>query len=270
MDMIEKSIPPKLYKYQSIDPNDPKCHTLDNLRNCHLWFSKIQDLNDPFDCAISIKFSSTNNELLEFFEVYLDSLRKQGKSDEIPKTESQYLTDGKPNSELKNLLKRRLWENDRQRLEKYSQWGVACLTQQLDSILMWSHYANGHKGLCLEFDTNYSPFHERKYLHQVNYSNSYPKLSVMDIIQSPNEFIKPVTTKFKKWKYEEEWRIIKDKGGEPLEYDPKALTAIYFGCSMPDDHKKLIAAMPAKSAARLYYMKRSNKRFELEAVPYSG
>lgn len=29
--------------------------------------------------------------------------------------------------------------------------GVYCLTTVPDSILMWSHYANNHKGVCLEY-----------------------------------------------------------------------------------------------------------------------
>jgi hypothetical protein len=48
-----------------------------------------------------------------------------------------------------------------------------------------------------------------------------------------------------------------DEGDYPYSYNPNSLTAIYFGCIMPDDQKKQIAGMPAKSAARLYDMKKS-------------
>jgi len=49
-------------------------------------------------------------------------------------------------------------------------------------------------------------------------------------------------------------------GNSEIYYDPRALTGIYFGCAMPDNQKRLIAALPAKSAARLCYMKRSSHK----------
>jgi len=30
--------------------------------------------------------------------------------------------------------------------------GVSCFSQEEDNLLMWSHYADKHKGLCLKFD----------------------------------------------------------------------------------------------------------------------
>ncbi len=37
--------------------------------------------------------------------------------------------------------------------------GVICFSSNYDNILMWSHYANNHKGICIEFDLNDSFFH---------------------------------------------------------------------------------------------------------------
>jgi hypothetical protein len=211
-----------------------------------------------------------NNEYLKLFNEFTDTLRKQGNYDEITKYELQYLINEKPNLKFKNHVKKLLQGHNQQIIDQASQRGVACFTQNFDSILMWSHYADGHRGLCLEFDTNYVPFRERKYLHQIIYRNSYPLLSPFDLIQSPDKLIYPLITKSKKWKYEEEWRIILKVGNSEIYYDPRALTGIYFGCAMPDNQKRLIAALPAKSAARLCYMKRSSTKFKLERIPYPG
>ena len=36
----------------------------------------------------------------------------------------------------------------------YPEWYVACFAQDDGNITMWSHYADGHKGVCLIFETN--------------------------------------------------------------------------------------------------------------------
>jgi hypothetical protein len=30
--------------------------------------------------------------------------------------------------------------------------GIYCVSTNYDDVLMWSHYADSHKGICLEFD----------------------------------------------------------------------------------------------------------------------
>lgn len=181
------------------------------------------------------------------------------------------MTNGKINSAFISYVKEaQLRENKKKIIDTFDEMGVACFSARLDSILMWSHYADGHKGLCLEFDTKYLPFSDREKLHRLIYSNSYPRLSPIAIFQSSNMPFDPLVTKSKDWEYEEEWRFITDKGNWLLEYEPKALTAIYFGCLMPIAQRKQVAAMPAKSAARLHYMKRSETMFQLEPMPYHG
>lgn len=44
------------------------------------------------------------------------------------------------------------------RVENISKKGVCCFSEKWDDLLMWAYYADGHKGFCLEFDTNYEPF----------------------------------------------------------------------------------------------------------------
>jgi len=260
-----KKIPAKLYKFQTYDK-----WSIKNLISCHIWFSKPEKLNDPFDCAIPIIFTESDKDLTKLVkDHYIKWLRELGKSEEIAARELQYLPNGKPSLEMKNRTKNMLREHNQQTIVEFSKMGVACFTTVFHNILMWSHYADGHKGFCLEFDTNYRPFHDRQKLHEVIYSKSYPTHSPLDIVQSPNLVIRPLITKSKNWKYENEWRFIKDQGNSAFEYDPKALTAIYFGCSMPDDQKSEIATLLAKFDTPLFNMKRSETQFSLEYEPYN-
>ncbi len=37
--------------------------------------------------------------------------------------------------------------------DTFQNWGVYCLCEKPDNLLMWSHYADAHRGICLQFDT---------------------------------------------------------------------------------------------------------------------
>jgi len=38
-------------------------------------------------------------------------------------------------------------------------FAIYCLSSKPNDILMWSHYANSHKGFCIEYKPNYIPAH---------------------------------------------------------------------------------------------------------------
>ena len=69
---------------------------------------------------------------------------------------------------------------------------ISCFSSQNNNMLMWSHYASNHKGLCLAYKYN-----DCKYLY-------YPVTYCDQPSNSPDEaIIKKGTI----WKYENEWRI---------------------------------------------------------------
>jgi hypothetical protein len=260
---MSKEIPPKLFKYQPIASGS---HTIDNLKNNQIWFSKPYLLNDPFDCAISLNINGTDEEFLEFYYVMVKMIPDPAAQEAA----SKLLANGKLNPSFKaHIIEYQLELSQRKVDDEFSQMGIACFSERIDSVLMWSHYAEGHKGLCLEFDTNYPPFQDREKLHQVVYSNSYPSVSPVAVIHDLHLPITPLITKSNDWNYEKEWRFIMANGNNLFQYTPNALTAIFFGCSMHDDDKKEIASILAKSSVHLYNMKRSITQFKLEVEPYT-
>jgi len=259
-----KNVPPKLYKFQSFESE----HSIENLMQSHIWFSKPEGLNDPFDCAVPILFSSTEKEWGKLKDYYFQWLKDSGRSEEIPFRKSQYLPNGKLSQDVKVETDKLLQAKVQLFVHENSSLGVACFTPELKNILMWSHYAARHTGFCLEFDTNYFPFQDQQKLNKVFYSTSYPTYPHVDIVRKPLILGSPLFTKSKDWKYENEWRLIVQEGNSALKYDSKALTAIYFGCWALKDNMEKIVSLPAKSAARLYQMQRSKTEFKLEYVPY--
>ena len=102
--------------------------------------------------------------------------------------------------------------------------GILSLTEKPDHPLMWSHYANNHAGLVIEFDEGHEFFAEQKEispkvsgLHKVIYSRERPTFETLldtDLMEGGEEkqaewLEKMFFTKSKEWEYEQEWRMIK-------------------------------------------------------------
>jgi hypothetical protein len=259
-------LPSKLYKYQPLTPNS---YTLRNLTAREIWFSKPGKLNDPFDCAIPFRLvSASPEEWRKGYEKFHMGVQNDEGATRAILADRKYLTNGKPNQAFRDDIIKTNIKNVVSRVDNYRNEGIACFSATLNNILMWSHYADGHKGICLEFDTKYPPFNDVHKVLRVIYQTIYPALNPVQFLILGRVPATPLITKSTHWKYEKEWRLLKAVGDTAVQYDPRALTAIYFGCLMPDDQKDQIAAMPATSAPRLFSMKRSEKEFKLETEPY--
>ncbi len=261
-----KKIPSSLFRYQSlISP-----HTIENLQKRQIWFSRPEKLNDPFDCAAPylINQDATEDEwqfaYKQLFRMARDGLSKVT-AEEI---KSRYFSEGKLNQKFKDdYIKIVIALIDRNP-RNYEKIGVVCFSEEPDDILMWSHYSNGHRGICLEFETKYFPFNESSRIHRVRYKKNYPVIRLVSLISKTLLYPTPLLTKSIKWKYEKEWRFLSEHGDTGLQYDAKALKAIYFGCAISNHDTEKIISLPAKSAPRLYRMKRSEREFKLDWEPY--
>ena len=97
-----------------------------------------------------------------------------------------------------------------------SLFGVVSLSNVSDSLLMWSHYTNGHKGFVIELDTDKLGVTQHgtpMQLFKVRYTTKVcsleinPKMSELTS-DSENEFINIVQTKSTEWAYEDEYRYL--------------------------------------------------------------
>jgi len=80
--------------------------------------------------------------------------------------------------------------------------GVISFTEVVDNILMWSHYANSHKGVAVEFNPKHDYFHS---IQRVRYTTQRPDLRTQySEIMAPELYFKS-----DQWMYEKEWRLVK-------------------------------------------------------------
>lgn len=77
---------------------------------------------------------------------------------------------------------------------------------------MWSHYANGHRGICLELDP--SAFSSNVSWWPVTYQEKRPIINLFRDHLEANQIAS--TVKNSEWRYEDEWRLtLESKGTTP-------------------------------------------------------
>ena len=90
--------------------------------------------------------------------------------------------------------------------EQKKETKICCFSRDNCNLLMWTHYASAHKGVCLEFNMTVDPAFfiapiDVVYTRDYAESNllSDPKTAVMNLVR----------TKSLDWQYEKEIRIVK-------------------------------------------------------------
>jgi hypothetical protein len=81
--------------------------------------------------------------------------------------------------------------------ETGEKFGLICFTRRWHNPLLWSHYADKHRGICLGFDV------DDRGLKPVSYVKERPTLQIPPTLESMNEIL---FAKYRDWKYEEECR----------------------------------------------------------------
>lgn len=125
--------------------------------------------------------------------------------------------------------------------------GILCLTEHPDNHLMWSHYADSHRGIVLEFDAAHPFFDQRTFaedefrcLKRVTYAEARPSVTLFDPIADPALVLANVAqesfyTKGLHWEYEAEWRMVRpleeaeDTRLSLFSFPPAALTGVILG-----------------------------------------
>ena len=126
-------------------------------------------------------------------------------------------------------------------LELIQNMGICAFSALPGHMLMWSHYANHHRGFCVEYDCQKGT-KLRELAHEVKYEDSMPSLSAADFAQSNKEKALDALwlTKAKCWSYEQEWRVMMPEGDKAYEA-PSSVVSVIFGARMPESERIMVA-----------------------------
>jgi len=254
--MIEGKL---FYKYQSLktekdckckDRKDCTCkdviYTIENLANSQLFFRRPDKFNDPYDSrtywCLNGKREKHINHLMHDYgftqeksEHIIDDAIDQGTM-----TINGDLICYDPAVEINLDFNGYSWKDLHGYSQKKSLPKVCCFSGKDDNILMWSHYADSHQGICLrfrsekdwdnelgeyylEFDSrdNSLPlqsaivypfrnlYHKKKFL-TVTYEKKDEICPIVNYFDTDSDLkiTKCLLNKFCDWHYEEEYRMI--------------------------------------------------------------
>jgi hypothetical protein len=158
---------------------------------------------------------------------------------------------------------------------------VCCFSKSHDNLLLWAHYADSHRGLCLEYEVT-----EEQYKGQfleVRYTDDLPVVESIPRVPrgSPQEGALAINvsregaiflTKGAAWAYEMECRTIvlaKDNTTRgQLVACPGALTAIYFGLRTSPTVMSIVSKLlPEADPTGLFRADLEPERFKLVFSP---
>lgn len=143
---------------------------------------------------------------------------------------------------------------------------ILSLSSNRDNALMWSHYADSHKGICLEFDTRIpnSPFAMSQ---PVNYKIKFDDYCFDANFNAAQVYESVSLTKSKHWKYEKEWRVIGNASGA-CKFPPESLTGVIAGCNIPPaDYDWLVNLLTQrKEPTKLYRAIQNKDSFSLRII----
>ena len=221
-----------LYKYRSF--ND---QALSIIIDREIFCAAPSILNDPFDSQFDITTS-------------LHGAIKSVLSDQ-PKWPDSY-------QDVIRMLESRGAEA---MIDRAQRSGICSFSTIPDNTLMWSHYADQHRGFCIGFDPRrlkaddgVSDFPHNVSPRAVTYTTGNPMLHAAASIngsafagRGPSGPLEQplagsiirlacdaaLSTKHLSWAYESEVRLINHDGQNAVKVASKSITEIIFGCRMP-------------------------------------
>lgn len=230
LDLIKQGlIPCYLYKYKTINQ-----FTHSIIANNEMYFSSPANFNDPYDCNIPIDSTSSDENIRDWI------LSNGGNEEDVP----VFIQHFRNNPDyVPTIIKKHIKAN-----------GISCFSKLYDSILMWSHYADYHKGICLKFDITKDPFFFLTPF-PVIYSQFLPHYN--HFCNGEQQIPQILRTKFAGWGYEQEIRVVKEEDeilGNKNSTNPRifkfkneALIEIIFGTNTSEEDIKIIKKLCEKS-----------------------
>lgn len=286
----ETTTPKRLYKYRAVD-----ARTLDTLVSDQLYFADPSTFNDPLETSPSLEPDISIEALEEVFGALVESrvkaemlgaakiIRYQG-----PKTVNHI--DLLSRKDARSLLQRIAYDATNPELDQMAgdplvtslsaaieselqrryDRGIFSLAKRHDCPLMWSHYGDQHRGICVGYSV---PEHAVSALHKVNYggdrtvkASDVQAMLDGDVVARARVDECVLLKKAWDWRYEKEWRLIGRRGQQPSSVE---LEEVVFGMRCPDAIKhSVVRSLDERERPIKYFEIREQKgTFRLHRYP---
>lgn len=263
------------YRYRAFSTN-----TLDSLCHDTLYFAHPGTFNDPLDCSPTLENDSSIDELRNLLSVLIRrrvraevmaSLAKARVKGEGAAAHADKKAIAEARDELANIayhstnpeytvseleIEGGLLVSQIQReLLRHYERGVCCFSTTYSSPLLWSHYGEQHRGLCIGYGLDRVP---KPKMHAVVYGGTRSiRTSVVIAALVREESVAQkeldrdvLLRKARGWNYEKEYRLLGAQGNQD---SPLLLKEVTFGLRCPMSVVHAVAKALAGRSNELRY-----------------
>lgn len=279
--------PAALYKLREV--ND---FSLSNLRDRTVHLTFASRFNDPYDSAVNFDpgFGASHAERLlsEMKDIAAaDRLAILGADDPVLEiVRYAHKASGLDNeSDIVNFAKL-LTESHRAKMANFkaqmtdrvqNTYKVCSLTERLDSLPLWAHYAKNHTGFAMEYDFKSLPLHDLMgvSLWPVLYKGVFDATDMVRGVERGEPFnnmfaLMAALHKSPDWAYEEEWRLVLVDGSNQQPRNFRVpLKAVYLGSKITADDAEKVIEAAAVAGVPAYKMRLVPHEFRMEPAPAS-
>jgi hypothetical protein len=255
-----------LYKYR--DWSDK--HHKNILTKNEMFMASPGSFNDPFDCRIPENYHLLNTqEKIDQFMEYIES-KHQDKLSKLTKSDIEKISNN-----FKNRFKNpeEVQQNHENHFFKQTNdcYGIFSLSKKWNSLLMWSHYGNNHKGFCVGFREDImrkSDLFGAGF--EVSYSTKFPERNPLKKIEPIQDSFLQLGHKAIEWKYEEEFRLINlkleglTKKDRIIKYPNEFISEVILGIEISENDKAEILKICNLKKIKVFQLLKEPFMFKLK------
>lgn len=283
------NFPSSLFKYRRVDD-----YALKNLRSGTVWLADPDTLNDPYDCAYTIDIERFERDHLRSLKPdYLTALPDGIDREALISAMGQ---SGNPRQVLFDVVLRDVDPSQRTQLslalaevmadsrESYlmdvaakikRSFKLCSFSERVDSTLMWAHYADNHRGFCIEYGLEgLTPdILTNRFMYPVLYTDELFDVTehVMRGVEHPSfnnlHWNMAGLRKASDWSYEREWRLLFANGviDEGRDWRMPAPKTVYLGSHISHADQQTILDICESIGVPIQKMRHSRTRYQMDA-----
>lgn len=250
-----------LFRYRAWGDQTRFESEVDLIRDERIWCTLPMngELNDPFDCMVPVKTKITEVEAKKIL-------------DQIGRGYNHTRKERRRALSRKDLnFVREVGAFVRNAQDVINRIPICCFSSDPTNFLLWSHYANSHKGMCIEYVRSPqnglgSDLDTRKveYTKQIEWEiEDLINIATLgdEAVSNSALFHSALFCKTEEWEYEQEYRFC---GGvvEGTNKSPGAIVSITFGMSMGLAEREYVTNSVGPSV-QLWEIKRIEDTFQI-------
>ena len=192
---IQRNIAASFFKDTLVRFRTISSNNLEALQNDRLYYSTPNNFNDPYDTLIYANYLQILQDVSHNLEIGMDSYLEQLKDKDIPNAKNiagigYAMWNGSNKDEFLDGFFQKICEAVKTVKETLRRnVRIICFSEEYLSMLMWSHYADNHKGFAIVYDKNdiekaknYTesgePIRKKSILRQVTYAEEQTDLTL--------------------------------------------------------------------------------------------